>query len=83
MFHVYLIKSTRYNWVYVGSTSDLENRLREHNAGAVQSTKFRRPYILIYCETFDNIEDARRREKSIKANRIEKESIVRKYGPIV
>ena len=83
MFYVYLIKSTQYDWVYVGSTSDIENRLREHNAGAVRSTKFRRPYILIYSETFDNIENARRREKSIKANRIEKESIIQKYGPIV
>ena len=83
MFHVYLIKSIRYDWVYVGSTSDLENRLLEHNAGAVRSTKFRRPYVLIYRETFDNIGDARRREKSIKTDRIEKENIVRKYGPIV
>ena len=83
MFYLYLIKSTRYDWVYVGSTSDLENRLREHNTGAVRSTKFRRPYILIHSETFDNMRDARRREKNIKTNRIEKESIVRKYGPIV
>ena len=83
MFYVYLIKSTRYDWVYVGSTSNLENRLHEHNVGAVRSTKFRRPYILIYSETFDNIGDARQREKSIKTDRIEKESIVRKYGPIV
>ncbi|MDP2665598.1 MAG: GIY-YIG nuclease family protein [bacterium] len=83
MFYVYLIKSTRYDWVYVGSTSNLENRLHEHNAGAVRSTKFRRPYVLIYSETFDKIGDARRREKSIKADRIEKERIVKKLGLVV
>ncbi len=81
MHYVYLIKSTRFDWVYVGSTSDLEKRFREHNAGAVRSTKFRRPYVLLYHESYATAAEARMREKKIKGDRIEKESIVRKTAP--
>jgi putative endonuclease len=83
MHFVYVIKSTEYNWTYVGSTADIQKRLSQHNSGAVRSTKYRRPYILIYHESFDTALEARTREKAIKSDRIEKEKIVRNYGPIV
>ena len=78
MHYVYLIKSVQYDWVYVGSTSNFEKRLAQHNAGAVRSTKYRKPYILLYQESFETISDARKREKLIKSDRIEKEKLVRK-----
>jgi len=39
MFYTYVLESRISNNIYVGSTSDLEKRLREHNSGKMQSTK--------------------------------------------
>ena len=81
MFHVYVIKSIKHDWYYVGSTGDLQNRLDQHNAGQVHSTKFRLPYILFYTETYSAASEARQREKKIKKDRILKESIIRNTAP--
>jgi putative endonuclease len=82
MFFVYIIKSTRFDWYYVGSTSDLGRRLKKHNDGFVTSTKARRPYIIYYTESFNTVDEARKREKELKVRRTEKEKII-KSGPIV
>lgn len=47
MFFVYILKSTRDNHLYIGRTNDLVRRLQEHNSGQVQSTKVRRPMVLL------------------------------------
>jgi len=51
---------------YTGFTEDLKSRLKEHNAGKVASTKFRRPLELIYFEGSRNKLDALHREKYLK-----------------
>jgi putative endonuclease len=66
MNYVYVLKSTKDSKLYVGSTTDLKRRLREHNTGKAPSTSFRRPFELIYYEAYRNIEDARNRERSLK-----------------
>jgi putative endonuclease len=66
MFYVYVLKSNKYNEMYVGSTSDLRRRFTEHNVGKVKSTKDKRPYKLIYYEAYGANFDARRREKMLK-----------------
>lgn len=53
--------------LYCGSTENLKNRIKEHNAGeAAVWTKRRRPVKLVYFETHKSLLDARRREKQIK-----------------
>jgi putative endonuclease len=52
---------------YAGSTKDLRNRFKEHNAGKVYSTKTRRPFSLIYYEACLSEQDARAREKYLKS----------------
>ena len=52
--------------MYLGSTNDLQRRLKEHNAGKVFSTKTRGPFELIYFEAYKAESDARKREKSFK-----------------
>ena len=37
---------------YTGSTNDLKRRLDEHNGGKVESTKRRKPFLLIYFEVY-------------------------------
>ncbi len=63
---VYLLLSLKDRRTYVGSTTDLSRRLKEHNAGMSQATRHRRPLKLIYKEEFASIEQARLREKFFK-----------------
>ena len=48
-------------------TSNLQQRLIQHNSGLVKSTKNRIPLDIIYYEHFDNKSDALKREKELKA----------------
>jgi len=43
MWYVYILRSQKDGKFYVGSTSDLIRRLREHNEGSCESTRHRRP----------------------------------------
>ncbi len=67
MSYVYLIQSRKDKQFYTGFTGDLQNRLREHNAGKVPSTKERGPFELIYYEACLNEQDALAREKYLKS----------------
>lgn len=54
--------------MYVGFTSDLKNRLKQHNSGKVASTKDRTPLDLTYYEACIDQKDALQlhREKYLK-----------------
>lgn len=53
---------------YVGITKlPPENRLARHNHGEVYSTKFGRPWQLIYAQKYDNYAKAREIEKKVKS----------------
>jgi putative endonuclease len=43
MWYVYFLKSISKDYLYIGSTNNLERRRTEHNDGLVQSTKAYRP----------------------------------------
>lgn len=66
MSYTYVLKSQKDKKLYIGSTVDLMKRIKQHNRGYVKSTKNRRPLILIYKESFNNIRQARCREKLFK-----------------
>lgn len=68
MFFLYILKSTKDDQLYIGSTNNLKRRFKEHNAGDVPSTKSRRPLTLFYYEAYTNEIDARNREKQLKLN---------------
>lgn len=63
-YFIYAIKSEKDGRIYVGMSSNIERRLKEHNKGEVVSTKGFRPWILIFFENcgIDRIY-ARKREK--------------------
>jgi len=64
--YVYLLLCSD-NSIYCGSTFDLKDRLKRHNAGeAAVWTKNRRPVKLIYYEIQKFSLLARRRERQIK-----------------
>lgn len=66
MYYVYILKSKKDNNLYIGYTSNLKNRLMEHNRGNVPSTSCRLPMELVYYEAYRNQEDATKREQSFK-----------------
>ena len=67
MYYVYTLLSHKDGNLYTGSTNDLKRRLKEHNAGGVNSTKNRSPLKLIYYEACIDEEDTRNREKYLKS----------------
>ena len=66
IFYTYVLRSARDNKLYIGSTSDLVTRKKFHDQGRVQSTKNRRPLVLIYYEACLTKEKAEKREKYFK-----------------
>ncbi len=66
MFYLYILKSKKDSKLYIGSTNDLKKRVTQHNDGKVQSTKLRRPFVLVYYEAYASEEDARIRESRLK-----------------
>ena len=52
MFYVYILKSLKDKNLYIGSTNNLERRLKQHNNSEVFSTKSRVPFEIIYYEAY-------------------------------
>jgi len=78
MCYTYIIQSITSGQWYYGSTGDLEERLRYHNAGWNRSTKGRGPWKYIFIRPFPNAEQAREFEFYLKRLR-RKEYIRKKY----
>lgn len=66
-YYVYVLLSEKDHKMYTGYTSDLDERLKQHESGKVISTKFRLPVRLIYFEGCINQQDATKREKHLKS----------------
>jgi putative endonuclease len=65
-YFVYILRNTEGRF-YIGQTSDLELRLRQHNEGKVFWTKSRGPWQFIHAETFNTRSAAVTQEKRLKA----------------
>lgn len=65
-FYVYVLESISNGDRYIGYTNNLKRRLKEHKEGKNFSTKFKRPFKLIYFEGCLNQSDAKRRENYLK-----------------
>ena len=70
---------------YYGSTSNIDNRLRYHQSGRVESTKNKLPIRLIYSEEYNSYKMANKREFQIKSwkNRRQVDKLINKQGAIV
>jgi len=66
MYYVYVLQSVKNKSIYVGCTSDINKRLREHNEGKSFYTKKHLPWKIIYFEGYCDKYDVFSREKSLK-----------------
>lgn len=66
MFIVYILQSKKDLSFYIGFTSDIKRRLSEHEKGFSDSTKHKRPWVLVYCEVYKDRKDAAEREQKLK-----------------
>jgi putative endonuclease len=66
MHYVYVIQSKTTYELYIGSSSNLKNRLVQHNANKSRSTKGKGLWILIYTEVYRSKDDALTREIRLK-----------------
>jgi putative endonuclease len=64
--YVYILRSILRGLLYVGTTNDVERRVRQHNAGYSRSTAPYRPYELVYVEEHTSLAEARKREWHLK-----------------
>lgn len=67
MHTVYAIRSRAKPYIYVGMTTDLDRRLKEHNDGKSRTTRPYRPFKPIHTEVFSTRLEARAREKQLKS----------------
>ena len=67
MYFTYVLKSKKYNRLYIGYSEDIQKRLKTHNRGKVKSTKHYRPYELVYYESYEDKGEAREREIFLKS----------------
>jgi len=66
-YYVYILQSLKVNTFYIGHTSDLRKRIKQHNSGTNSATKPHIPYKLIFYEAFLNRIDAKNREEYLKS----------------
>jgi putative endonuclease len=80
MYYVYVLKSQMKDWIYIGTSKDLKARYVKHNAGMVRSTKFYKPFDLVYYEAYKTNSLAHNREVELKMHNQQKEILFKRLG---
>ena len=67
-YTVYVLHSIKHNKIYIGFTSDLNQRILSHNEISKKGWTVRfRPWKLVYSEQYDSKEKAMEREIQLKS----------------
>jgi putative endonuclease len=68
-FLVYVLYSPKLKKIYVGQTSNLDQRLNEHRRGYSKATSMTDDWEVIYTEECSTRSEAFKREKQLKSSR--------------
>ena len=83
-YYVYILFSEKLSKYYIGSTGDLEDRLKKHNRSNKGFSSTGKPWTIVYHEAFDSKTDALKREIQFKSwknrNRLELLIIGQAFG---
>jgi len=79
MPYTYILFSAKLNKYYIGACTDLQKRLHEHNTGHSKFTSTGIPWEIKYSESFETLQEAKKRELFIKRMKSRKyiESLLR------
>jgi putative endonuclease len=66
MAYLYILKSSKLDKFYIGSTTNLEKRIEQHKAGKAKYTKSILPINLVFQRSFAKISEAQKAEKWLK-----------------
>ncbi len=83
MFDTYILKSDKDGKFYIGSTGNIQERIKYHNSGRSRYTKGRGPFRIVYKETYGSSSDAKKREYYLKSLKNKKAIEKLINGPIV
>ena len=72
MQYVYFLQSLKDGSYYIGTTSNVDERLQDHNARLSKSTAHKRPWTLKRIEKYPNISLAYKRERFLKSKKSRK-----------
>ena len=67
MYYTYVLYSEKDHGLYIGYSSNLKARFKQHTNGEVRSTGHRRPILLAYYEAYVYQKDAETRERFLKS----------------
>tara|TARA_Y100000034_G_scaffold50414_1_gene62119 strand:+ start:300 stop:584 length:285 start_codon:yes stop_codon:yes gene_type:complete len=83
LFYIYILTNKNHTVLYIGVTSDLKRRLKQHKQKSNKG--FTRKYNvekLLYFESSPYVENAIKREKQLKKwNRAWKENLINEMNP--
>lgn len=69
MHFVYILYNIKTKKFYIGETSNINRRFKEHKAGLTKSTKYKCfAWKLVYAEIYKSRQDAIEREKRLKSH---------------
>jgi len=66
MAYVYILKSLKNGKFYIGSTLNIEERVKKHNNGYVYYTKRNLPFELVFKQEYPSLAIARKIEYRLK-----------------
>ena len=66
MWYVYIIKSIRFKYIYIGFTDNINRRIEEHNEGKCKATNPYKPFELISYVALKNKNKAIKLERYLK-----------------
>lgn len=83
IYWVYLLASRRNGTLYIGVTNNLGRRVHEHRTKCVPGfTERYNVYMLVWYESYENVQDAIAREKALKKwRRAWKLALIEKDNP--
>jgi len=65
-YYVYVLRSLKTNYRYIGYTNNLKRRFKEHEKGLTKSIRFQRPFKPVRIEEYNTRLEAIRRERWLK-----------------
>ncbi|HBB49700.1 TPA: excinuclease ABC subunit C [Candidatus Nomurabacteria bacterium] len=68
MYYTYILKSSIDGTKYIGHTSDLKNRVKEHNRRQSKYTSTKAPFVLVWYCAFKTKEKAISFERYLKSS---------------